>query len=284
MSSKINKRRIKFETGIAIASAGSDTHTKTLPRGFIKKLEITVGTAITVSAGSVVANTSIKTIIVRYNGKQIIYITGLSYDDLPSAGIELLREINKHIHQVAEPDDYFALNFPAPLAPADVQLQWINQSAQNIGADAANTITAGAHDIELEIVDRGSRTPIIPYITSWLWNDSNNTGDFYRYLQALPYRLRMLAFITHDSGTRSNTTYDSLVIEDKGQGKTLFDGQMGKLQAEFQRKSGVAMGTGNFIKTFGKAGLKVLPDTILCKFTAGTAGTDKFIECIAICY
>lgn len=255
-----------------------------MPRGWIKQIEISVGTAITVSAGTVVTNTSIRSIQVRYNGKQIINITGQQYDDVPSMGILLLREINKHVHNVAETADFFALNFTDPLPPGDVQLIWSNASPQHIGADAAGTVTAGDHDIEVEIVDAGKASPVIPYISCGLFADENNTGDFYHYMQALPYRLRMLAFVTHDSGTKSATTYDKLTITNQKKGELLFEGKMTKLISEFQRKSGQAMEAGCFIKTFGKEGILVEPDSLLLKFVAGTAGTLKYIEWLAICY
>ncbi len=274
--------RTIVSTGNAIAPAGSDTHTITLPRGWIKGILIKVGTAITVSAGAVVANCSIKTIILRYNGVQIFYITGNSVDDLPSAGIQLIRELNAQVQKAAVTAEYIYLNFPFPLPPADVQLQWINQSAQNIGANVGGTVTAGDHDILVDWVNSGNANPIIPFITCTNFADLALTGDRYHYMTSTPKKLRMLLFVTHDAGVRSDTTYARLTVKDKT--KTYFDGSMADLKDVQLSKSGLALNTGCFILTFGKDGIDVPPDTLCLLFNATVAGVTKTIEYLAYCY
>jgi len=275
--------RQKVVDGKSIASAGSNSHTVQLPRDCISSIEISVGTAITVSAGSVVANTSIKTIVLTYNGHQIAYITGLSYDDLQSAGMQLLREFNAQMNKVALSDDIWVLPFREPLPAGDLQIQWTNQSAQNIGADAANTVSAGDHQIHYDREPKGARAKaVIPYWYSGNFSHADSTGNFFDYLPAFPQPLRLLAFCTHDGGARSNTTFATLQIHHRGQIK--FNGKMAELKNQWQQKSGIALSTGCFMYSFGANGLKVDSDTLLLLFNATTGGTAKFIEWIALCY
>lgn len=277
-------RRIKVIEKLAIAAAGSNTNVITLPRAHIERIQISVNTAITVSAGSVVANTSIKEVLIRYNGKQIIRIAGLGgVDDLQSAGMELIRELEGQRAGVALTDDFWIISFPKPLPPGDVQVEFTCQTAEQIGANAAGTITAGDHMIEIEVRDKPPViSNLIPYVVSGSFADLNKTGDLFHYLPSIAYRLRLLGFITHDAGVRSNTTYDSLQIQLRGD--ILFDGTLAKLINEFQQKSGLALNAGNFFKSFGKNGIKVEPDSLLLKFAAATAGVTKNIEWIAIAW
>jgi len=274
--------RIKVVTGKTISAAGSNMHTITFPRDWIEKIHINIGTAITVSAGAVVANCSLKTIVLRYNGNQIMYLTGLSYDDLQSAGMQLLRELNAQIARIAAKDDFWAIPFKHPLPPGDLQLQFTNQTAEQIGADAAATVTAGDHNIYYEKAKPAKSKPIIPYWYSGLFSHTDLASQFFDYLPSFPHTLRILGFVTHDGGTRADDTFDSLQIQHKGQ--ILFDDDLPKLQDEWQQKSGIALNTGCFFKSFGANGINVAPDTFLMLFTAGTAGTAKFIEWIALCY
>jgi len=269
--------------GKTIAAAGANTHTIQIPKDSVSAIEIAIKTAITVSAGSVVANCSLKTITLTFNGVPIAFLTGLSYDDLECAAMQLLREFNAQMSGVALSADIWRIPFKEPLPPGQLQLQFTNQSAQNIGADAANTITAGDHDVHYEREPKGARAkPVIPYWYSGNFSDAALTGNRFHYLPAFPHPLRLLLFVTHDGGTRSNTTYDTLQILHRGQIK--FNGSMAKLRNQWQQKSGKALTTGCFMYSFGENGIKVDSDTLLMLFAAATAGTAKFIEWIALCY
>jgi len=226
-----------------------------------------------------------KQFIVRRNGKQIINIDGMSaVDDVQCAGPKLLRELLRQRSRLNVTNEYWEIPFPKPLPPGDVQLSWKYQSAGRMGADAS--ITAGDHDIEVEYADPklAKKIALIPYIFSFMWADTNKTGNRYHYFPKIPdgMKLRILAFATHDSGTYANGTYDSLIVEEKG--NKIWSGKMSAIREEMKEKSGLALNTGCFIMSFGKKGLKIIPGTTLFKFNAGTAGTLKYIEILAICY
>ncbi len=256
-----------------------------MPPGYIKSIHITENTDISPNAGSYVANAAMKQFIIRRNGKQIINIDGMSAkDDVQCAGPKLLRELLRQRSRYDPTAEYWEIPFPMPLPPGDVEFFWKYQTATRMGSDA--TITAGDHDIEVEYADPkiAKKIAIVPYIFSTMWADTTKTGNRYHYFPTIPngMRLRILAFVTHDSGVYSNTTYDSLIVEEKG--NKIWSGKLSALREEVKEKSGIALNTGCFIITFGTAGLKIIPATTLFKFQAGTAGTLKYIEFIAICY
>jgi len=279
----VETERFIHETGLAISSAGGNTHSRTLPKVPMKKIIIKVGTAITVSAGTVVANTSVKQIKVRYAGKEIIDITGQSYDDQASMGILMLREWNKQRNIAADPDDYFIIDLPTPLPANDMQITFTNQSAENIGADASETVTAGDHDI---VYDKSKTVPtqaIVPYITSLLYSHSSTATSFYIYIPAIPFRLRAIVFCTHDGGVLADDTYDTILIHDRATNRQIFEGSLTDLKSQQASRSGVALATGVFLVWFPE-GITVQPESLLFRITAGTGGTAKFVEMLLIAW
>ncbi len=170
------------------------------------------------------------------------------------------------------------------MPPGDVVFQIVNQHAEHIGADGSGTITAGSYNIEVEyaIVDKKGRgKPSLPLWKTGLWNDDNDLGLCPHTLPAFNKPVRMIAFCTHDAGTRSATTYEQIQIEHNGQ--TLFDGTLAKLTNEMQQKAGVATTAGYFFKGFPQ-GLKSNGSNLSLNFIATSAGTKKYIEYLVICY
>lgn len=228
-----------------------------------------------------------KKFVVRRNGAQLININGMSAkDDVQAAGTKLLRELCAQRSRLAQTLEYWEIPFPTPLPPGDVEFSWTYQSATRMGADASN-ITAGDHDVEVEYADPNIAKKgkiIIPYIFSFMWADAAKTGNRYHYFPTIPDKttLRLLAFATHDSGVYANDTYDSLILEEKSE--KIWGGKLATLREDMKEKTGLALNTGCFIMTFGEAGLRIIPDTTCFKFNAGTAGTLKYIEVLAICY
>jgi len=279
-------KRLIIASQKTIASAGSNVYTvKIAPKGYIKAIHITEHTDIATSAGSYVANACMKQFIVRRNGKQILNIDGMSVvDDVQCAGPKLLRELLRQASRLNVTNEYWTIPFDPPLPPGEVELTVKYQSATRMGSDA--TITAGDHDIEVEYADPkiASKIARTPYIFSFMWADATKTGNRYHYFPKIPdgMRLRILAFCTHDSGTYSSTTYDALIVEEKG--NKIWSGKLSALREENLGKSGLALNAGCFIMTFGSKGLKIVQGTTLFKFQAGTAGTLKYIEMLAICY
>jgi len=278
------KRRI-IASQKTIASAGGNVYTVKIPKGYIKSIHVTENTDITVNAGAYIANACMKQFIVRHNAKQIINIDGMSAkDDVQCAGPKLLRELLRQNARLDPTAEYWEIPFEHPLPPGEVELTIKYQSAGRMGADAS--ITAGDHDIEVEYADPKIASKIArqAYIFSFMWADQNKTLNRYHYFPKIPdgMRLRVLAFCTHDSGTYSSTTYDSLIVEERG--NKIWSGKLSALREEQLGKSGLALNAGCFIMTFGKAGLKIIQGTTLFKFYAGTAGTLKYIEMLAICY
>lgn len=278
-------KRLIIASQQKVASAGGNVYTIKIPEGFIKSIHITEHTDVTVNAGAYVANAVMKQFVVRRNGKQIINIDGMSVlDDVQCAGPKLLRELLRQNARLNPTAEYWEIPFEHPLPLGDVEFVVKYQTATRMGADA--TITAGDHDIEVEYADpkMAAKFAKTPYIFSFMWADAAKTGNRYHYFPKIPdgMRLRVLAFCTHDSGVYSSTTYDSLTVEEKG--NKIWSGKLSALREEQLTKSGLALSAGNFIITFGKAGLKIIQGTTLFKFAAATAGTLKYIEMLAICY
>ncbi len=275
------KKRIYVKEDIAIATVGNNLEVITLPRTFIHAIMFNTDTAITVSAGTHEEKYAIKAFRVIFNGKQIINIDGLIHaDDQEIAGPELLRELIRSKSSVDPTEGFYKIVFSPPLPPGDVQLEIQFTSAEHIGADSAGTVTAGDFDLEITIEPNYKGKTRIPYWRSGYFSDEAEGSDRHHYLPALSFPLRILLFITHDQGTRSNTTYNSLEISYLG--NVLWDGTIAKLKNEMQQNSGVANSTGCFLKAFPQ-GLRVDPDTLKLKFNL-TAGTAVFVEWVAICW
>lgn len=277
------KQRIIVASHIPIEAYGKDTHTIEIePKGFIKAIHITLNTAITVSAGSVVANASPKAFKLWYNGKLIIHIDGVSeVDDKESGGPALLRFLYLMKNGYAMTANYWTIPFKHPLPPGDVVLQIINQSAEQIGANAAGTVTAGDYNIEVEYLRKGVKGVSIPIWKCNVWNDGANIGKCPHTLPELPKPIRLIAFTTQDSGAREADSYDSLEIVYNGQ--TLWEGKLAKLVNEMQQKGGVAITTGFFFKAFPQ-GLISNGSNVEFNFLVTSAGTLSSIEWMVICY
>lgn len=255
-----------------------------MPKGYIKAIHITERTTLACT-GTYTANTALKYIRVRMNGKLIVNVDGMSsVADKQSAGPELLRELCAQEARLAQTANYWELPFDPPLPPGDVELTFKFNTREVCGCSSADLV--GSVDIEVEYVPAkiAKKTARVPYITSFMWTDAALTGNRYHLFPKIPdgMRLRILAFITHDEEVRSNTTYDSLIVEEKG--NRIWSGKMSRLREEIKDRTGLALNTGCFIITFGKSGLKITPGTTLFKFAAATAGTLKYIELLAICY
>ncbi|GAG53808.1 unnamed protein product, partial [marine sediment metagenome] len=223
-------QRLIVASHVPIESTGKDTHSiEIVPKGYIKSIHISINTAVAVSGGAAVANCGPKSFKVWYNGTLIVHIDGQSeVDDLESGGPSILRFLDLMNAGVAATANYWNIIFPTPLPPGDVVFQIVNQSATQIGS--TGTITAGDYNIEVEyaIVDKkGKGKPNLPLWKTGLWSDDNDLGLNSHLLPAFNKPIRMIAFCTHDAGTRSATTYTSLQIEYNGQ--TLFDGTLAKL-------------------------------------------------------
>lgn len=275
------KKRIYVEEKIAIAAAGNNLVTITLPRTFIHAIEFNTNTAITVSSGTHEEKYAIKAFRIIFNGKQIVNIDGLVHaDDQEIAGPELLRELNRSKASVDPSEGYYKIPFDPPLPPGDVQLEVQFTSAEHIGAASAGTVTAGDFDLEVIIEPNYKGKTRIPYWRSSYFSDEAESGDRHHYLPALSFPLRILLLVMHDGGTRSNTAYNSLEISYLG--NVLWDGSIAKMKNEMQQKSGIVNSTGCFMKIFPQ-GLKVSPETLKLKFNL-SAGTAVFVEWIAICW
>ena len=279
-------KTLVYEKGIDIKAAGNGQHSRSLPRLPIKQIIIRVGTAITVSAGTVVANTSVNGIKIRYKTSQIIDWSGLyNKDDQASMGMQMLREWNKHMYGQAESDDAFVITFPKPLPAADLALSFDEQSAQNIGADPAGTVTAGDHDI-LYVTEKPKGRPIIPYISTGIWSHGTTTGHKFHFLPATlkQFRLHALMLATHDAGALGNDELAELRVMNGD--KQVFEGKMSDLKSDFQRRPGVnnTLATGMFIIAF-PGGIKVEPDTLqLDMYISAAASSEGLVDYAMICY
>ncbi len=275
------RKRIYLEEKVKIAAAGNNLVVRTLQRTFIHSVEFNTATAITVSAGTHEEKYAIKSFRIIFNGKQIINVDGLILaDDQEIAGPELLRELVRYSASVDPTEGYYKIVFEPPLPPGDVQLEVQFNSAQHIGADAAGTVTAGDFDIEVNLEPDYKGKTRIPYWRSGFFSDEAESGDRHHYLPALSFPLRILMLVMHDGGTRSNTVYNSLEISYLGD--VIWDGSIAKLKNEMQQNSGVLNSTGCFIKIFPQ-GLKISPETLKLKLNL-TAGTDVYVEWVAICW
>lgn len=281
-------KTIVYEKGIALTAAGNGQVTRTLPRLPISQIIIRIGsTTPTVSTGTRIATTSVNGIIVRYNAHQIINWAGLyNLDDAPSMGMQMLREWNKHMYQQAESADNFVINFPKPLPAGDLSLNFDEQSAENQGADAAGTMTAGAHDI-IYVTEPLRGRAIVPYITSGAWSHGVDTGHKYHFLPSTlkNFRLHTLMLATHDAGTLGDDELADIKIM-LGD-RQLFDGSMADLKSDFQRKRGViaTVATGMFIYSFGRGGIVIPPDTLQLDMNISTAATTEgLVDFVAISY
>ena len=273
--------RIYVDENIAIASAGNNLVTYTLPRTFIHAIEFNIDTLITVSAGTHEEKYAIKTIRVIFNGKQIINIDGLIIaDDQEIAGPELLRELIKYNASVDPTEGYYKLPFDPPLPPGDVQVEVQFCSAEHIGADGGGTVTAGDFDLEVIFEKDYKGKTRIPYWRSGYFADAAEGGDRHHHLPALSFPLRILMLCLHDGGTRSNTVYNDLEISYLGD--VIWNGAIAKLKNEMQQNSGVLNSAGCFLKIFPQ-GLKISPETLKLKFNL-TAGTAVYCEWVAICW
>lgn len=276
-------QRLIVASNIPIEAYGKDTHTiEIIPRGWIKAIHITLNTAITVSAGSVIANASPKSFKVIYNGNVIVHIDGASgIDDKESGGIALLRFLHLMEAGVAMSANYWTIPFKNPLPPGNVVLQIVNQSAEQIGANGSGTITAGDYNVEIEYAIKGKKGGSIPIWRTGVFNDLDNIGLCPHLLPTFPKPIRMLAFTTQDAGAREVDSYDSLEIEYNGQ--TLWQGKLTKLTNEMQQKAGVATTTGFHFKGFPQ-GLISNGSNINLKFIITSAGTRSTVEWLVICY
>lgn len=276
-------QRLIVASNVEIEAYGKDTHTiEIIPKGWIKAIHISLNTAITVSAGSVVANTSPKSIKVWYNGKLIIHIDGASeVDDKESGGPALLRFIHLMEAGVAMTDDFWTILFKSALPPGDVILQIVNQSAEQIGANGSGTVTAGDYNVEVEYLIKGKKGGSIPIWKTGVFNDLDNIGLLPHALPAFTKPIRLLAFTTQDSGARESDSYDSLEIVYNGQ--TLWEGKLTKLTNEMQQVGGVATTTGFHFKAFPQ-GLISNGSNVVLNFVCISAGTRSSVEWMVICY
>jgi len=276
-------QRLIIKSNVPIEAYGKDTHTETIEiKGWVKAIHITINTAITVSAGSVVANCSPKSFKVWHNGKLIVHIDGQSeVDNKESGGPSLLRFLFLMKNGLALTSDYWTIPFSPPLPPGEIIFQLVNQSSEHIGANASGTVTAGDYNIEVDYLIKGKKGGSIPIWKTGIWSDVANLGTCLHTLPKLPKPLRMIVFCTHDEGTRSATTYETLQIVYNGQ--TLYDSKLTKLTNEMQQKAGVATTAGYFFKAFPQ-GLVSNGSNIEFNFIAVSAGTKKYIEYMVICY
>lgn len=273
------------EKGIAIAAAGGNVVSRTLPRANIKKIIIEEGTARTVSAGSVVANTAIKYIKVRINGKIVQdYDLGAEVDDKQAKGMALLRDLCAQKDGVALDDNRFEIRFPDAIPNVmEISLTIKFQGAETQGADAAGTVTAGDYDLIIETVPVAKKNPRIPYVTGQVLAHAATTGTFWEFVPEVPFKLRGILFNTNDSGTSATTTYDSFEIIDTKTGQTLFTGTGAQLRQKAKSRSKLALSTGMFLLSFPN-GIVANTRRIQFKPAAATAGTAKYVEMLAIAY
>ncbi len=276
-------QRLIIASNVEIEAYGKDTHTRAIEiKGWIKAIHITINTAITVSAGSVATNCSPKSFKVWYNGVLIVHIDGQSeIDDKESGGPSLLRFLFLMNNGYAMTSDYWTIPFRNALPPGILVFQLVNQSAEQIGANGSGTITAGDYNIEVDYLLKGKKGGSIPIWKTGIWSDEANLGTRPHTLPVFQKPVRFILFCTHDQGTRSATTYETLQIEYNGQ--TLYDAKLTKLTNEMQQKAGVATTAGYFFKSFPQ-GLVSNGSNINFNFIATSAGTLKYIEYMVICY
>lgn len=256
---------------------------RTLPKSKISKIILihNTGALSGGSSGSLIANTILRYIKLRVDGKEFISWNGEADTDKVPYGIQMLREFEKQKTTVGLPNEYFVINLPDALPDnvrVDIEVQF--NAIGNIN-DGDRTAYTGTLDIKYEVKDKILGSVVVPFITWGKFNHSNKTGKFLEYLTALPYPLRLLIFITEDNGTLANDTYDNIRMTMPA--SPIFNGSPAVLRAEHEAKSKVALTTGFFMKFF-KDGLRVPSDTFLIEFEASTAGTDKEVHWIAIAY
>lgn len=235
----------------------------------------------TPGGGSYVANTFIENFRVRVAGKELIVFDGeKGIAGQISMGIAVMRELYKQIHNgVAMPNEYFIIELPKAI-PKGKDVHIIAEMA-TMASMGITTSYDGTYDILYESRPLKGRA-YVPNFLWGQWSDSNKTGDLIHHLTTLPLPLRTLILITMDGTTLADTTYDDIVMS-LPQKPYLFDGEMASLKEEHQRKSGVSLSTGFFMKSW-KQGLRVPSESFKLHLKASTAGTNKKVHWHALCY
>ncbi len=273
MGEEYFKRKLAWSSGGFIS--------ETLPRDAdISRIGIKHNTG-TPGGGSYVANTAIENIKIRVAGKEVIVWDGeKSIAGQVSMGIACLREFYKQMHNgVAMTNEYFIVDLPKTI-PKGKDVHLVAEMA-TLASMGITTSYDGTYDLFYEAKPLKGK-PWVPNILWGGWNDGALTGALIHYLTTLPFPLRTLILITMDGTTLADDTYDELLME-LPQKPKIFDGEMITLKEEHQRKSGVSLTTGFFMKSFPE-GLRVNPDSFKIQLYAATAGTAKKVHWAAICY
>lgn len=250
-----------------------------LPKEGISKVIIKHNTG-TAGGGSYVANTIIEDIKLRINGKDFINWGGEGgIAGQISMGIACLREFYKQKHVVAMPAEYFIIELPDAL-PKGAEVQLIATMA-TLASAGMTTSYDGTFDVLYQMEDKILGKTVVPFITWGSWNDGADVGNLLHYLTTLPFKLRLLQFITMDATTIAVDTYDDLLMTFPA--NPIFNGALSSFKGLHEGNSKVALTDGHFMKSF-KGGIKVPPESLLLMFYAGTAGTTKKVHWSAICY
>ena len=239
------------------------------------------GTEVTDCTGNRVADTSIHSLKVRVNNKEIMDFGGEHIAAAIPFGLQLLEEWYLQKHRVSIPTEKWIIPFPTPL-PKDAKVELIMKQSSMLENGCSTDDLAYYYDISFEYDDAYIGKHVIPEITYVRFDDAAESGDLYHWIPPTQKPLRAIYFATEDSNTLAADAYDFLNVNTPDK-VYINNMSMAALEALQEGISGIALTAGMYVVHFPE-GLKVEPLTLLFKFNNAAAGTAVVIHMLLICY